>query len=304
MHTVTGHWQRGFVLALVTAIAWGLLPIALKITLEALDPYTITWFRFLTAALVLGGGLAVTRRWPALRSVDWRTWVIFGVALFGLVGNFVLYLVALRFTTPTVNQTVIQLSPMLLLLGGLIVFRERFSPRQWLGFGVLLGGLVLFFNRRLVELNDLSGGLGLGVALLVIAAVIWAMYGLAQKSLLKHLTSQQILMLIYAGATVLLLPTASPGEIGKLSTLHAWTLAFCCANTLIAYGAFVEALDHWEVSRVSAVVAVAPLFTMASMGLMGQFAPGLLEPEGLNATSVIGSLLVVGGSAMCALGSP
>jgi hypothetical protein len=23
--------------------------------LEALDPYTITWFRFLTAALVLGG---------------------------------------------------------------------------------------------------------------------------------------------------------------------------------------------------------------------------------------------------------
>jgi drug/metabolite transporter (DMT)-like permease len=223
MHTVTGHWQRGFVLALVTAIAWGLLPIALKITLEALDPYTITWFRFLIAALVLGGILAVTRRWPTLQSIDWRTWVIFGVALFGLVGNFVLF---------------------------------------------------------------------------------WAIYGLAQKSLLKHLTSQQILMLIYAGATVLLLPTASPGEIGRLSTLHAWTLAFCCANTLIAYGAFVEALGHWEVSRVSAVLALAPLFTMTSMGLIGQFAPGLLEPEGLNTTSVIGALLVVGGSAMCALGSP
>lgn len=48
------QWKRGFVLALVTATAWGLLPLALKITLDVLDPYTITWFRFLTAALVLG----------------------------------------------------------------------------------------------------------------------------------------------------------------------------------------------------------------------------------------------------------
>ena len=302
MQQVT-HWKRGFALALVTAIAWGLLPLALKITLEVLDPYTITWFRFLTAALVLAGILAVTRRLPSLGSLDRRAWLIFGVALIGLVGNFVLYLVALRFTTPTVNQTVVQLSPMLLLLGGLVVFKEKFSSHQWLGFGVLIVGLALFFNRRLAELGDLSGGLGFGVALLVIAAIIWAVYGLAQKSLLKHLTSAQILVLIYAGAAVVLLPVASPAEISRLSTLHAWTLAFCCANTLIAYGAFVEALEHWEVSRVSAVIALAPLFTITSMGLLEHFAPGVLQPEGLNATSMIGALLVVGGSVMCALGS-
>jgi drug/metabolite transporter (DMT)-like permease len=297
------HWKRGFALALVTAIAWGLLPLALKITLEVLDPYTITWFRFLTAALILGGILTITRGLPSLSSLDGRAWLIFSVALFGLVGNFVLYLAALRFTTPTVNQTVVQLSPMLLLLGGLIVFKERFSSRQWLGFGVLIVGLVLFFNRRLGELADLSGGLGLAVTLLVIGAIVWALYGLAQKSLLKNLTSAQILLLIYAGATMLLFPVASPGEIRQLSAVHAWTLAFCCANTLIAYGAFVEALEHWEVSRVSAVLALAPLFTLTSMSLVQHVAPGLLEPEGLNAMSVMGALLVVGGSAMCALGS-
>jgi drug/metabolite transporter (DMT)-like permease len=297
------NWKRGLALALVTATAWGLLPLALTIMLEALDPYTITWFRFLTAALVLGGFLAVTRQLPSLSSFDSRTWLIFGVALVGLVGNFVLYLVALRFTSPTINQTVVQLSPMLLLLGGLMVFNEKFSPRQWLGFVVLVVGLVLFFNRRLVELRDLSGGLGLGVALLVIASIIWALYGLAQKTLLRRLTSQQILMLIYTGATVLLLPTASPDAITHLNTLQAWTLTFCCANTLIAYGAFVEALECWDVSRVSAVLALAPLLTMTSMVLIQYVAPGLLQPEGLNAASVVGALLVVGGSALCALGS-
>jgi hypothetical protein len=72
---------------------------------------------------------------PALGSLDPHTWLIFCVALFCLVGNFVLYLVA--------------------------------------------------------------------------------------KPLLKRLTSPQILVLIYAGATIVLLPVASPGEIGQLTTLHA-----------------------------------------------------------------------------------
>ena len=79
-------------------------------------------------------------------------------------------------------------------------------------------------------------------------------------------------------------------------------LAFCCLNTLIAYGAFAEALEHLEVSRVSAVLALAPVFTIGSLWIASRFAPGLLEPEGLTIASVAGALLVVGGSALCALG--
>lgn len=123
-----------------------------------------------------------------------------------------------------------------------------------------------------------------------------------QKQLLRHLNSQQILWLIYLGAIVVLLPAASPGAVRDLNALQAWMLAFCCLNTLIAYGAFAEALEHLEVSRVSAVLALAPVFTMGSVWIASRFAPGLLEPEGLSIASVAGALLVVGGSALCALG--
>jgi drug/metabolite transporter (DMT)-like permease len=80
-------------------------------------------------------------------------------------------------------------------------------------------------------------------------------------------------------------------------------LVFCCANTLIGYGAFAEALEHWEMSRVSAVLALAPLTTLSGMWLIERIAPHLLEPEGLNPTSIVGALLVVSGSALCALGT-
>jgi drug/metabolite transporter (DMT)-like permease len=302
MHRTSGRWRLGFALALTTAVCWGLLPIALKIALQGLDPYTITWWRFTVATVVLGVVLGASRRLPSLSGLGRQGWLLLCIALLGMVGNYVLYILALQHASPSVTQTVIQLSPIFLLLGGLAVFGERFSPRQWLGFAILIPGLLLFFNRRLPELAHPSGGLGLGVVLLVGAAIIWAGYGLAQKQLLKRLSSQQILWILYVGSVALLLPLAEPGAVRELDGLQLGVLAFCCANTLIGYGAFAEALEHWEVSRVSAVLALAPLCTLGGMWLVNRLAPAILPPEQLNALSVGGALLVVMGSALCALG--
>ena len=195
--------------------------------------------------------------------------MIFCVALFGLVGNFVLYLVALGFTSPTVNQTVVSsFRQCSCCWAGWLSSKRNSLPANGSALACSTVGLVLFFNQRLGELAISAVGARPGRCAAGNCRNHLGDYGLAQKSLLKHLTSPQILVLIYTGATIVLLPVASPGEIRELTTLHAWTLAFCCANTLIAYGAFVEALEHWEVSRVSAVLTLAPLFTMMSMALV------------------------------------
>ena len=266
--------KLGLVLALITAASWGVLPIALKLTLQGMDPVTITWYRFTAAALVLGAILAVTGRLPTLLSLSRRIWLLLALAITGLTSNYVLYLVALSHTTPSVAQIVIQLAPVFLLLGGLFVFRETFSTRQWAGLALLMLGLVLFFNRRLPELLNLSTDTGLGTALLVLAAIVWAVYGLAQKQLTEHLRPQQILWLVYLGAVLVLFPAASIGKVRDLDALQFWMLGFSCTNTLIAYGAFAEALKHWEVSRIGAVLALAPLFTLTCVWGVERFVPG------------------------------
>jgi drug/metabolite transporter (DMT)-like permease len=53
LHQASGRWKLGLSMALLTALSWATLPVALKITLEQLDPYTLTWFRFLVAALLM-----------------------------------------------------------------------------------------------------------------------------------------------------------------------------------------------------------------------------------------------------------
>src|SRR5262249_33373579 len=69
------------------------------------------------------------------------------------------------------------------------------------------------------------------------------------------------------------------------------------------YGAFGVALEYWNVSRVSAVVSVAPLFTLLAMRIGAASGWSWITPESLNTLSIVGAMLVVGGSMMSALGS-
>ncbi|MDP9197717.1 MAG: DMT family transporter [Pseudomonadota bacterium] len=301
MRTASGGWQTGFWMAFSTAVLWGLLPVALKYVLTGMDAYTITWWRFAVSLLGLGVFLLWRGQLPPMRKTAGAAYVLLAIALVTLVGNYVLYLIALDHTTPSVAQVVIQLAPLLLLLGGVFVFHERFDPRQWIGFAVLVAGLLLFFNERLPLLLRPTEGLGLGVILMVAAAVAWAIYGLAQKQLLVHFTARQVLWMLYVGATVLLLPVARPTAILELDGMQLGMLAFCCANTLVAYGAFGEALHHWDVSRVSAVLSIAPLVTIGTMWVLERTGIALVAPEGLNALAIVGALAVVAGSIVAAL---
>ena len=295
------NWRLGLALSLATAALWGVLPIALKVVLEAMDAYTIVWWRFAASMAGLGAFLAFRGALPRVAGVGRAAAILLAVATLTLVGNYVLYLVALDHTTPSVTQVVIQLAPLMLLVGGVVVFREKFARAQWLGFAVLGAGLLFFFNERLPLLLQPREGLGLGVALTVAAGVSWAAYGLAQKQLLRHWSAQQVLWMIYVGAVVLLLPASRPAQILDLDGLQLGMLGFCCANTIAAYGAFGEAIGYWDLSRVSAVLATAPLFTIGAMWLLERTGIGLVPPEGLNALSIAGALMVVAGSMACAL---
>src|SRR3546814_19621134 len=85
--------------------------------------------------------------------------------------------------------------------------------------------------------------------IVVLAAVVWAVYALVQKQLLLRLSSWLILLVIYAIASVLLWPMAHPTALLALDPLHGALLVYCALNTLGAYGCFAEALAHWEALR-------------------------------------------------------
>jgi drug/metabolite transporter (DMT)-like permease len=301
LHTTSGRWQLGMALALVTALFWATLPLTLKISLEVLDAWTITWVRFVTATLVLLVWLTLKGRIGTFSGLKRRTWGMMTVAAVMLTGNFIGYLFGVQYTTPGNAQLLIQAAPLLMALGGIVVFRERFTWAQWLGLALVAIGLCSFFADQTQQTVGIASHYALGALIVLGAAVVWAVYALLQKQLLNHLSSQHLLLFIYAAAALLLTPFAHPAQLLRLDALHGWALFYCCINTVGAYGAFAEALAHWEASRVSVILALTPLLCVAAVALTRRIWPELIAPEHIALWGWIGTGLVVSGSALVSL---
>lgn len=300
LHRSSGRWRLGLFLATTTTFLWGILGVALKITLQQVDPYTVTWFRFSTAFLALLGYLTITKQLPTPQQFR-QALPLLAIASINLLINYIYFLLGIAETSPSNAQVIIQLAPVFLGLGSLLIFKERYTPRQWLGLSTLTLGLVLFFHAQLRTLVTNVDNYIWGSLLVVIAAITWAAYALAQKQLLQQLSSYTIMMCIYGSSALLLTPFANPSKLLEISNLHWSTLIFCAINTLVAYGCFAEALDHWDASRISAVLTLTPLVTLATVALVANFLPNLFNTEPITLLSIVGAILVAIGSGTISL---
>lgn len=290
----------GFLFALITAMAWGSLPIALQQVLSAMSAQTIVWYRFVVATLALFFLLRYKKKLPALKSIGRFGWLVL-IGVLGLAGNFLLFSSSLNYIEPSVAQIFIHLSSFGMLLCGVLVFKEILGLHQKIGLGLLFIGLGLFFNDRLevfAGVNQYS----LGVLISVAASLVWVAYGMAQKLLLRKFSSQQILLMIYFGCAIVFTPTAEFAQVTNLTPFALGCFIYCCLNTLFGYGAYAEALNRWDVSKVSVVVTQVPLFTILFSHIAHYFSPTHFAAPALNSVSYLGAFIVVCGAILSAIG--
>lgn len=302
LHVSSGRWRLGLGLALTTTTLWGVLPIALRISLQVVDVYTIIWFRFGIAFLGVFLILATQGKLPKFRILSGRDRVLLAIAAIFLALNYAFFMQGLALTSPANSQVLIQLSMVFFGFGALWIYRERYNRWQWLGVGLLMTGFSLFFQDQLRALVSASQTYLVGSAALAIAAAAWAVYALAQKQLLQVWSSAKIMMIIYGVCWLLFTPFARPAQLAHLDALHWGTMIFCALNTIVAYGAFAESLEHWEASRVSAVLASTPIVTLVSVTTFATLWPQLLPHEQISGIGILGALAVVGGSLLVSLG--
>ena len=223
-------------------------------------------------------------------------------ATVALVVNYVANVKGLEYIEPETAQILMQLAPMLLMLGGIVLFKERFNRIEMAGAAGLILGLLMFFNDKLLLLVGAASNFSIGVWVIVLAAVTWAGYALTQKVLLRSLTAKQLTLLIYALGAALLLPFTQLADLFEMNQFQLFALLFCCLNTVFAYGAFTEALNVWHASKVSAVIALSPVFTFISMEVAVIWLPDQITATELDSLAYAGAVLVVLGSITAALG--
>ncbi len=291
----------GFLFALTAVMMWGTLPIALQPVLKEMNAQTIVWFRFVVAMCGAFLMLLVAKKLPKPTAFTrkYRWLILLGV--FGLSCNFFLFNVALRYIPAMASQVLSPISSFAMIVCGVIIFKETIGFHQKIGFLVVLIGLGLFFHNRFddfAQMNDYAFGILCGM----VASLLWIGYGLAQKIMLEHFNSMQILLVMYIGCSLVFTPFATLSQTENLSPIALLCLIYCCLNTIIAYGSYAEALNRWDVSKVSIMMPLIPILTLGFSEIAYYWLPDYFAAPELSFLSVIGALCVVSGALLSAVG--
>lgn len=298
IHTTTGRWKLGLLLTLTAAMLWGILPTALKVLAGSLDAISITWFRLVFAFLILLGYLSFKRNLPAFTQIRGKYTILLALTCVGLCINYITYVIGLDIIGPGPAQLIIQLNVVFVILGGIFIFKERFNRIQAVGLMSIIAGLALFFHNKLVILLSSMSEYTFGVLALVVSALALASYSLAQKQLLVKLNSLQISLLIFGTGALILLPVTAPTlvDVIQLNGANLALLLFCVVTTLGAFGSYAEALQHWETTKISAVLSTVPLFSLGFAEFVIYLNPGLFSIEPVSILHLAGALILVLGS--------
>ncbi|MDG6894698.1 DMT family transporter [Volucribacter amazonae] len=291
----------GFLFTLIAVTMWASFPIAVQQVLTDMDPQTIAWYRFAVATLVIFILLIKKNKLPRLTQLKGKILLFLCIATLGLGLNFFFYHLALRYIPPVTSQILSPLSSFMMLLAGVVLFKERLSSYQKTGLLCLVIGLAIFFNDKLE--NFLTFDLYFqGILLAICASALWVTYAISQKLLQHKLEAQQTLLIIYLGCTLFFTPVADIGQIRALNNVQLGYLFFCCINTLLAYGCYAEALNRWEVSKVSALITQIPVFTILFANGLFYLFPNHFADQQVNGLSYVGAAIVILGSLTSAVG--
>lgn len=285
--------NKGVYYAALTALLWGFLAIALKVVLYELPPVTVSWFRFsLSFTLLFLFYLIFDRNKTVIISRPPFYAILAGIFI-GV--NYIGFIIGIKYTTPNIAQVFIQLGPVLLAISGFILFGEKVRLRQGIGLLIVVLGMVVFYHESILILARGLRDYKTGVLYVLMGAFAWAAYAIFQKkAVLKH-NPMQLNLILFGLPTIYLLPFTDFSAFAGISKLAWGMLIFSGLNTLASYGFLSYALKYLEANKVSVIITLNPLLTIALMAFLSHKGVSWIEPEPITLITIMGALTVISG---------
>jgi drug/metabolite transporter (DMT)-like permease len=269
--------------ALVTVTLWGSAFVAIRDAGETLSPGSIALGRLLVSLVVLGVAAWIVRE-PLPERRDLAGIAAFGVLFLGV------YSLALNAAERRVDAgtaaMVINVGPILIAVLAGIFLREGFPRRLHAGCAVAFAGCVLIGLA-----SSESSRAGLGIVLLVVAAVAYATAVVIQKPVLARASTLQVTWLgCVAGALVCVpfAPTLVRDLDGAPPSAVAWTVYLGVAPTALGFATWSYALRRMTAGRLASLAYLIPVVAiLLGWALLGETPPVLaLVGGGLCLTGV------------------
>ena len=223
------HW---LMLALTATVLWSLSKIILKLGLEVVTPMLLAGMAQTVAFVALliysfWHPIKLTRKFtnPEIHSLVW-------LGVLGFVLAPLLAIIGLTSVTGATAGLFASLSPLLVMLFGWVILREKLTSFQLLGMLVAFGGAYVFLSQ-----NQFSGT-NFGILLIVISEICYALNVALTRLIMRRPGDDALLVSLggtFLGMIILLPLGLSQDGISSLGSGSAW-LVILSVGLIFAMG--------------------------------------------------------------------
>jgi chloramphenicol-sensitive protein RarD len=246
--------RAGIVAGLSAYLVWGVFPLYFPL-LEPAGGLEIVAHRVLWSLLFIGLLITAVRRWAQVRAVvaDRRALGVLAVAAVLIAANWTIFVAAVNSGHVVETSLGYFINPLVSVLLGVVVFRERLRPLQWAAVAVAVLVLTVDYGR--------PPWIALSLAL------TFGSYGLMKKLVrvdaAPGLFVETALVAVPSGAFLAVLHAQGQGSFAAHGAGHALLLVSSGVATAVPLLLFAAATRRIPLSTVGLLQYVTPLMQLA-----------------------------------------
>lgn len=244
-----------------SALCFGSMPVfARRAYADGVDPSTLLLLRFGVAAAVVWVLFLVRRaRLPRGRGLA----MLVGMGALGYAGQAFSYFTALTLASAGLVALLLYLYPALVALLSWLVLRHPLTRLQLAALGMALLGSLLTIGRA-------GDGAPLGIALALLAALIYSVYILVGARLPADVTPTASTAVVTSSAALVYAAVAAVAGVRLPASAGGWlaVLAVAVVGTVLAIVFFLAGLERLGAVRTSVYSTLEPAFTLGLAALL------------------------------------
>lgn len=252
----------GFLCVGGVVLLWGGIPVLVKVALQYVDPFTLAFLRLAQGFLVMT--VSVLARDRSFRFVFWKNaWLVIGGL--GMSINYVFFALSLNFTAAGAGGLIVQFQFVVLAALAAVVLRERVPGTKIAGMLTIIAGVALVYSGRYDLDRAVGSRYAFGNSLMLLAAIGWGTYALANKAEGRTTHTLHILMpMMGIGASVTGVVAAIGFHPRAAITLSGAAAIFVLGTVCTGVGFILmsEGLKRLSASAAGPFTAVTPLLNL------------------------------------------
>ena len=252
-----GEWI-GVSIALASSCLGGTATAITRYLVGNADPITLAILRWgIGFACLLPTALFLGVRWPPRH--DWAAVAVLGLCFFGLF--FVLYNIAIGFTTAARASLALATLPLHTMVVGALLGIEPLTLRKSTGVGVAVLGVIAALASGL---SSAPPGAWRGELIMTAAVLCMAFYNVWSRPFIQRSSALGFLTVgMGAGAAALILVGSLTGSVAVLSSFgaHQWIAGVYLGvgGGALAFILWVMALERATPTRVASTMTINPI---------------------------------------------